>query len=293
MAVPAAKLYLILAVYLAALIRGVESLVSHSEPSLQWDGNTTKDCTVWYDNIDGYTCRQVRDDFLRIPPEDFTRWNPSITLDCDNWKFLSYCIEVASEMTTTTSTPRHTTTSSTSTTSTVRPTPIAWEPLGCYVDGNPHTVRNRSEKASGQDLTIAKCQDDCWASGYRHAGVTGGMECYCGRFVANEHTPDQSDCNIPCAGDDSETCGGSSAMYAYGAKTYELPPWTITIPHPSATPSDDKPTVSSYSGSPETSDTSEASTTSKGEAGEDEESTATSHFGGTRAAALLIMIALL
>lgn len=82
-------------------------------------------------------------------------------------------------------------------------------------------------------------------------------------------------------------------MYAYGAKTYELPPWTITIPHPSATPSDDKPTVSSYSGSPETSDTSEASTTSKGEAGEDEESTATSHFGGTRAAALLIMIALL
>ena len=137
-------------------------------------------------------------------------------------------------MTTTTTTPRHTTTSPTSTTSTTRPTPIAWEPLGCYIDGNKHAVCNRSEQASGQDLTIAKCQDDCWASGYRYVGVTGGTECYCGRFVANEHTPDQSDCNIPCAGDDSEMCGGSSVMYAYGAKTYELPPWTLTIPHPSA-----------------------------------------------------------
>lgn len=69
------------------------------EPNMQYDLNTIKTCTWWYDNNEGKSCQVVRDWMFAISPEDFTRWNPSVTLDCGNWQELSYCIEVEGEPT--------------------------------------------------------------------------------------------------------------------------------------------------------------------------------------------------
>ncbi|KAG7284435.1 hypothetical protein NEMBOFW57_010808 [Staphylotrichum longicolle] len=63
------------------------------QPAMQWDLNTIGTCSCWYDNYEGLTCKEVRDWKFAISPADFSRWNPSITLDCGNWQALSYCVE--------------------------------------------------------------------------------------------------------------------------------------------------------------------------------------------------------
>lgn len=65
--------------------------------NMPYDFDTIKTCTWWYDNHHSLTCK-VRDWMFGISPEDFSRWNPSITLDCGNWEELSYCVvDVESE----------------------------------------------------------------------------------------------------------------------------------------------------------------------------------------------------
>lgn len=54
---------------------------------------TIKSCTYWYTNHFDQSCEHSLD----ISPEDFVRWNPSITLDCKNWtEGWSYCLEIRS-----------------------------------------------------------------------------------------------------------------------------------------------------------------------------------------------------
>ncbi|KAK7964076.1 WSC domain-containing protein [Apiospora saccharicola] len=56
------------------------------EPEMIYDLNTISTCTFWYDNYHGRSCKDVRDDTFNVSPEAFSRWNPSITLDCGNWQ---------------------------------------------------------------------------------------------------------------------------------------------------------------------------------------------------------------
>ena len=106
-------------------------------PNMPYPLDTIKTCNYWYDNNEGLTCMEARDWMYAISPEDFSRWNPSITLDCGNWKELSYCVRVEGEEgkpRTTTSTPPTTSRTSTATsTSTRKPELLGWEPIGCYV----------------------------------------------------------------------------------------------------------------------------------------------------------------
>ncbi|ETS81740.1 hypothetical protein PFICI_06742 [Pestalotiopsis fici W106-1] len=200
------------------------------EPGMPYDLNTISTCTWWYDNFEGLTCTDVRDLLYAISPEDFTRWNPSITLDCGNWKRLSYCVQVKSEQTQTTSTTSTTTTTSTAS-ATAKPSLLGWESLGCYVDDDPHTLSTLSAKEGGSQLTVEKCQTACFGDDFLFAGVKAGTECWCGSYVSNEWASDQDDCNIPCGGQTSETCGGTSVMNIYEAEVKD------TLPAPS-TPTD-------------------------------------------------------
>lgn len=214
----------------------IHGAAASSEANLEYDKNTIQGCTWWYDNGWGLTCKQVRDEMYAIPPDVFSRWNPSITLDCDNWKELSYCVQVKSEQTTTKTSSSTSTTTTTSSSTTDRPTPTAWLARGCYKDTIPHAIRNHSDKIGGKDLTVAKCQNVCWASGFDYAGVEAGSDCYCGDFIGAEHSPDQNACNVPCGGNSSEICGGVSVMNAFAAQTKDpLPPWTLTLPTPVST----------------------------------------------------------
>uniref|UniRef100_L2FNP0 CFEM domain protein n=1 Tax=Colletotrichum fructicola (strain Nara gc5) TaxID=1213859 RepID=L2FNP0_COLFN len=168
--------------------------------------DTIKSCSYWYDNYEGESCVVVRDYMFAISPETFSRWNPSVGLDCSNWQdWTSYCIQVASEE------PPKTTTTTASTTTTVpaqSQTPTAvltgWNPMGCFIDD--HT------------------------EGFRYAGVKSGTECWCGSFVGGDWAANQTSCNVPCPGDAKQTCGGKALLLVFEAqvKTNPLPP--ISIP---------------------------------------------------------------
>lgn len=200
------------------------------KPAMQWDLNTIGTCSYWYDNYEGLTCKEVRDWKFAISPADFSRWNPSITLDCGNWQALSYCVEVKSEQTssrtssTSLTSPR---TSSTAPMATRKPELLGWEPLGCYVDDG--TLHNHTTKAGGDRLTVSECETACFADNFEYAGVKAGRDCWCGTYVGNSWTENQNDCSIPCPGDAAQICGGVSVFNIFEAKTKgTLPPLSTT-----------------------------------------------------------------
>ncbi len=200
-----------------------------SKSIMQWDFNTISTCTEWYDNYEGLSCKEVRDWRYAISPEDFLRWNPSITLDCGNWRELAYCVDVESERTSssTASSTLRTTSTTVAPIPTRKPELLGWEPLGCYVDDE--TLHNHTTKAGGGGLTVTECEAACFADGFEYAGVKGGADCWCGGFVGNSWTENQGDCNIPCPGNAAQTCGGVSVFNVFEAKTRDtLPPLSST-----------------------------------------------------------------
>lgn len=178
------------------------------EPGLSYDMNTIKDCSFWYDNYGTKSCETVRE-IWGISPEDFSRWNPRITLDCKGWSHLSYCVGVVSELTSSSSTM--TSTSTSTKTSTATPPPL-WTDHGCYMDASIHPVQTQLPAPAGSDMTRAKCESRCWSEGYQFVGFKAGTECWCGHYVEGSRSPSASDCGAPCAGNSSETCGGEKVF---------------------------------------------------------------------------------
>ncbi|CAO2650697.1 Nn.00g019890.m01.CDS01 [Neocucurbitaria sp. VM-36] len=177
------------------------------------DVNTVKNCTIWYDNSGDDSCKDIRDS-LGIKPETFTRWNPSITLDCGNWQlYTSYCTWVESEQPTISSSA--TTASSTTPTPTTKPSPSSWKPLGCWPVGAADFFSLEKRVSVIPNNTPAKCQDACYKvanTNYRFAGMAAGSQCWCSDFVRNDMSANgTTDCNIPCAGETTKTCGGANS----------------------------------------------------------------------------------
>ncbi|KAH7143398.1 WSC domain-containing protein [Dactylonectria macrodidyma] len=193
-----------------------------STPQWQWDPETIDSCIEWYNHEAGNEpCEYVRD-YFNISPEDFTKWNPSVGLDCKPWRFnQSYCIVTKERLasvtkTRTTQTPS-TTTTFTSSTSTLGPSPTAWSALGCYVDNTTTPILEERISKEGGDasLTIPECQDACYLAQFRFVGVKGGNECWCSSYVAGEWTRNQTDCNMPCTGNATENCGGKGLVNVF------------------------------------------------------------------------------
>lgn len=88
-------------------------------------------------------------------------------------------------------------------------------PLGCWIEGSTPGRALPDLETSSQSMTVEFCADFC--KDYTLFGVEYGIECYC----ANDIIPgrafpvDVSHCNVPCAGNSDEDCGGSGALYIY------------------------------------------------------------------------------
>jgi hypothetical protein len=195
-------------------------------PGLYADPNTIASCVEWYDNTEGLTCKELRD-YFTTTPEQFTEWNPSVSLDCEPWnEWQSYCIvtqerldDTASSLSARLSASATSTATSTSSTTTLGPSPTAWSELGCYFDDPSHLPLLESRvSANDESLTIGKCQDACYRAAYQFAGVKGGNECWCSPFVGGEWADDQEDCNLPCTGDEGEVCGGDETVNVFEAE---------------------------------------------------------------------------
>ncbi|KAL2813513.1 hypothetical protein BJX63DRAFT_393972 [Aspergillus granulosus] len=187
-------------------------------PGLYADPDTISSCVEWYDNNEGLACEETRE-YWGITPEQFTEWNPSVSLDCEPWEYKSYCIVTQERLDNSSSSATSSTATSTLTsTATLGPSPTAWTDLGCYFD-DPDLLPLMEERVSGEggdgSLTIAKCQNECYRAAYTFAGVKAGNECWCSPFVGGEHARNQTDCNIPCSGANDEICGGKDTVNVF------------------------------------------------------------------------------
>ncbi|KAG9201356.1 hypothetical protein G6514_005728 [Epicoccum nigrum] len=181
-------------------------------PTLQFDPDTISPCVMWEDNVNDLVCEDVRK-YWKITPEEFSRWNPSVGLDCKPWNVQSYCVVPLERLPTTTTEPSKTTTTTTSTsiTSTLGPSPTSWTELGCFTDENPNysALEKRVSPEGGDNSnTYAKCQDSCYKAAFIFAGVKAGKECWCGNSVFGDLAANVTECDNPCPGDRTKSCGG-------------------------------------------------------------------------------------
>lgn len=212
----------------AALILQLTSLVAGTRlPELEWDPDTVADCIEWENNVGEYTCEYIRDLF-KITPEQFSKWNPSVGLDCKPWDVQSYCIVTQERMneferthtpSPTSTTSMTSTTTTTASTSTLGPSPTAWMALGCYSEGTPPILSSRMSPEGGDEaLTIPKCQDICYRASLRFAGVVHGNECWCSSYVGGERAKNAAECNLPCTGNAKAICGGKNRLNIFRAE---------------------------------------------------------------------------
>ncbi|KAI0968068.1 hypothetical protein F4678DRAFT_444455 [Xylaria arbuscula] len=215
---------------LLALSYTLSLAVASPYPELQWDPATISTCVDWFDNGGSDTCEYVRHLF-KISPEDFHAWNPSVGLDCKPWDYQSYCVltrEKLASLTSTTTTAPATTTTTKTTSSTHAPSPTAWNALGCYTDDDAtFPVLETQVRSADSSLTIEKCEDACWKASndtVLYAGVKQGNQCWCGSFVGGQTSRNQTDCNVPCAGNKAVVCGGKDRIGVFEPVTTTAEP---------------------------------------------------------------------
>ncbi|KAJ3492171.1 hypothetical protein NLG97_g5465 [Lecanicillium saksenae] len=224
-----------------AVVAGTCLAHAASVPQMQVDPATVKDCVDWYDNDMSQTCKEARD-MLKISPEEFNAWNPSVGLDCSHWYYASYCVLTQSKLDRLTATQTATPTATATTSPTLGPSPTSWESLGCYSserkDGRSVMETRLSDAAGDSKLTLAQCQDSCYRRASRFAGVMGGNQCWCSNNVVGDLANNPKDCNLPCTGDDSQICGGKNALNVYRPVRDALTPIASSTPAATTTTSE-------------------------------------------------------
>lgn len=88
--------------------------------------------------------------------------------------------------------------------------------LGCYTDSQTARTLSTYEPTSDGIVFVRSCTQICANNGFSYAGVEYGQECYCGNEILNgASSAPASDCNMPCSGNRTETCGGSARINLY------------------------------------------------------------------------------
>lgn len=97
--------------------------------------------------------------------------------------------------------------------------------MGCYSDSRSSRALQAAYQSSSSN-TIESCQQWCYGQNYNLAGVEYGSECYCGNSIApSSQSLSSSSCQMSCAGNSGEQCGGSNwAISVYKASTSSTPP---------------------------------------------------------------------
>ncbi|WWC64110.1 uncharacterized protein I303_106717 [Kwoniella dejecticola CBS 10117] len=92
---------------------------------------------------------------------------------------------------------------------------VTWTSMGCYQDTYPHILYNYY---TSKTQTVESCQALCASGGYLYAGVQYGTDCYCDNslnFADGGGPTTASKCNMACAGNSAENCGGYYLMVIY------------------------------------------------------------------------------
>lgn len=96
-------------------------------------------------------------------------------------------------------------------------TSSGWGYQGCGAD-NYYSRALTGASTSQSSMTNEQCVKFCGDKGFSIAGSEYGKECYCANSIPDSAKPIPGvvgDCSMPCAGDDSEFCGGSARLSLY------------------------------------------------------------------------------
>ncbi|KAJ2980129.1 hypothetical protein NQ176_g2827 [Zarea fungicola] len=108
--------------------------------------------------------------------------------------------------------------------------PDGWDSYGCWVDGVKGRILGK-QLPDDKNLTLSKCVANCAAAGYTIAGAEYRVQCFCGNSIINGGAKAKADseCNMACTGDTTQSCGGGSRMniVSKGAPQVLLPPAPI------------------------------------------------------------------
>jgi len=113
--------------------------------------------------------------------------------------------------------------------------------------GNCYKTRLSHYDGSSSAMTPEKCNEICGSKQYNFFGVRYTKECWCSKAKPSVWTlKPMAECNMPCSGDSSKTCGGlyhnnlwsvckdADCQFSYKAKK-NFPPsgncYKINLPH--------------------------------------------------------------
>lgn len=87
--------------------------------------------------------------------------------------------------------------------------------IGCYNDSGVRDL----EYYNGASPSNSKeyCAKECANKGYEYFGIQDTQQCFCGSSYGKYGTSEN--CNMPCSGNNSETCGGSWVNSVYKIST--------------------------------------------------------------------------
>ncbi|WWC92585.1 uncharacterized protein L201_007544 [Kwoniella dendrophila CBS 6074] len=88
---------------------------------------------------------------------------------------------------------------------------------GCIQEVSGRALTGAS--LTGSDMTIDKCVTYCAQEGFTYAGLEYASECYCGNTLSNGAAISSysNQCNMACAGNSAEVCGGPNAISLWKA----------------------------------------------------------------------------
>jgi hypothetical protein len=91
--------------------------------------------------------------------------------------------------------------------------PAGWTAAGCYTDSiNPRSLSGITFANIGTKITSSGCVAYCEKRGFSIAGTEYAGQCFCGQTLQKSTQTDESICDMPCEGDQSQTCGGAAAL---------------------------------------------------------------------------------
>lgn len=108
--------------------------------------------------------------------------------------------------------------------------PFPSDYLGCATDRSS-TRTLQGAASSGSGMTVEACaafaQKGNSGAGYKYFGVEYGSECYVGntlmpsgKILTETTDPPSSSCDMKCAGNDSQMCGGPGLLSLYNNSNY-------------------------------------------------------------------------
>ncbi|KAI0911180.1 heme peroxidase [Ustulina deusta] len=122
----------------------------------------------------------------------------------------------------------------------VKPTVTPYLRIGCYEELPSRALTGGAFPS--ESMTLELCASNCAV--FTYFATEFGRECYCGQFIdSRSNVTNDADCNMVCAGDETEYCGGSDRLEMY--RLINPPTSTTMIPTPTITPTH-KPTVPPY-----------------------------------------------